>query len=59
LLLPAVSLAVPGLSNLSTFAYLVKKQLSVGDFLSYLITFIIVAFLVFLIVKIAKRSHIL
>jgi len=60
LLLPAIGLVVPGLSNLSTVSYSVGKQMfSVGDFLSYLITFIIVAFVVFLIVKIVKRWHIL
>jgi large conductance mechanosensitive channel len=52
LLLPAIGLAIPGMSNLATaqagpFAY--------GDFLVALITFIIVALLVFLAVKVAKR----
>jgi len=60
LLLPAIGLVVPGLSNLSTITYSVGKQaFSVGDFLSYLITFIIVAFVVFLIVKIVKHWHIM
>jgi len=60
LLLPAIGLVVPGLSNLSTITYAVGKQtFSVGDFLSYLITFIIVAFVVFLIVKIVKHWHIM
>ena len=60
LLLPAIGLVVPGLSNLSSYAVAVGKQnFQLGDFLSYLITFIIVAFVVFLIVKIVKRWHIL
>jgi len=36
-------------------AVLMKQQFGVGDFLVALITFIIVAFVVFLIVKVAKR----
>jgi large conductance mechanosensitive channel len=59
LLLPAIGLAIPGLSNLNTLTTSVMGQkFQVGDFLSYLITFIIVAFVVFLIVKIVKRWHI-
>ena len=60
LLLPAIGLVVPGLSNLSSYSAAVGKQnFLFGDFLSYLITFIIVALVVFLIVKIVKRWHIL
>jgi large conductance mechanosensitive channel len=60
LLLPAIGLAVPGLKNLSSYVVAVGKQsFQLGDFLSYLITFIIVALVVFLIVKIVKRWHIL
>jgi len=54
--MPLIGLAIPGLSNLSTYAATVmKQQFGVGDFLVALITFLIVAFVVFLIVKIAKR----
>ena len=57
--IPAIGLAIPGLSNLSTYAVTVMKQsFGVGDFLAALITFIIVAFIVFLIVKAAKRYNI-
>jgi large conductance mechanosensitive channel len=52
LLLPAIGLAIPGMTNLATamvgpFAY--------GDFLVALITFLIVAFIAFLAVKVAKK----
>jgi large conductance mechanosensitive channel len=57
--MPAIGLAIPGLANLSTLAVTVVKQsFGIGDFLAALITFIIVAFIVFLIVKVAKRWHI-
>ena len=57
--MPAIGLAIPGLANLSTLAVAVLKQsFGIGDFLVALITFIIVAFIVFLIVKIGKRWHI-
>lgn len=52
LLLPAIGLAIPGMDNLAEatvgpFAY--------GDFLVALITFLIVAFIAFLAVKVAKK----
>jgi large conductance mechanosensitive channel len=56
LILPVIGLAVPGLADLSTYKYTVLKQtFSFGDFLVALVTFIIVAFVIFLIVKITKR----
>jgi large conductance mechanosensitive channel len=56
LILPVIGLAVPGLANLSGIIYYVSKQeFQVGDFLVALVTFIIVAFVIFLIVKITKR----
>jgi len=55
-LLPAIGLAIPGMSDLAGYKPMVSSQIfGVGDFLVALITFIIVAFVVFLIVKIAKR----
>jgi len=58
-IMPAIGLAIPGLANLSTLAEIVLKQsFGVGDFLVALITFVIVAFIVFMIVKIGKRWHI-
>jgi large conductance mechanosensitive channel len=56
LIMPTIGLAVPGLENLSTFEVPAANQsFLIGDFLVYLITFIIVAFVIFLIVKITKR----
>ena len=52
LLLPAIGLAIPGMSNLSTYA---AGVFTIGHFLVALITFIIVAFVIFLIVKVAKN----
>ena len=57
-IMPAIGLAIPGLNNLSTYAANVNKQsFGIGDFLVALITFIIVAFVVFLIVKVAAKWH--
>jgi large conductance mechanosensitive channel len=52
LLLPAIGLLIPGMDNLATAAY---GPFTYGDFLVALITFIIVAFIVFLAVKVAKK----
>jgi large conductance mechanosensitive channel len=59
LFLPLIGLAIPGLTNLATYSVAFRsQQFSFGDFLVALITFIIVAIVVFLIVKIGKRWHI-
>lgn len=71
LILPVIGLALPGLGNLSTFKIgipsttfdsegkpptdYVGQVFGVGPFLVALITFIIVAFVIFLIVKITRR----
>jgi large conductance mechanosensitive channel len=52
LLLPAIGLAIPGMSNLAT---LTVGVFQVGDFLVALITFLIVALIVFVAVKVVKR----
>jgi large conductance mechanosensitive channel len=52
LLLPAIGLVIPGIDNLATFTIGV---FGIGQFLVALLTFVIVAFLVFLVVKVAKR----
>ena len=58
-IMPLIGLAIPGSSNLATLGVnFMKQTFGVGDFLIALITFIIVAFVVFLIVKIGKRWHI-
>jgi len=71
LIMPIIGLALPGLGNLATFrigippttfdsegkppADYVGQIFGVGDFLAALITFIIVAFVIFLIVKVTKK----
>jgi len=71
LLLPVIGLAIPGLGNLATWKIWVPSTtldvngnppvgytgqvFGLGDFLVALITFIIVAFVIFLVVKVAKR----
>ena len=56
LIMPIIGLAIPGLGNLATYVVTVMSQaFGIGDFLVALITFIIVAFVVFLLVKITKR----
>jgi large conductance mechanosensitive channel len=56
LIMPIIGLAIPGLENLATIEVPVANQkFLVGDFLVALITFIIVAFVIFLVVKITRR----
>ncbi len=56
LLLPLIGLALPGLGDLATYTSTVGSQVfGIGSFLVALITFIIVAFVIFLIVKVAKK----
>jgi large conductance mechanosensitive channel len=56
LIMPAIGLAIPGLGNLATYTIeLLSQVFGVGDFLVALITFVIVALVVFLIVKITKK----
>ena len=56
LLLPLIGLAIPGLGDLKTLTSTVGNQtFGIGNFLVALITFIIVAFVIFLVVKIAKK----
>jgi large conductance mechanosensitive channel len=56
LLLPAIGLAIPGLSDLSTYSVIVGAQtFGIGNFLAALITFIIVAFVIFIVVKVTKK----
>ena len=53
---PLIGLALPGLGNLAdAFVELNGQKFMYGNFLSALITFIIVAFIAFVIVKVAKR----
>jgi len=56
LLLPAIGLLIPGLDNLVEGTIKIESQIfAYGDFLVALITFILVALLVFVAVKVAKR----
>ena len=59
LLLPSIGLLIPGLSNLADGVVEVgTQQFAYGDFLVAFITFLIVALLVFLAVKVAKRWNV-
>jgi large conductance mechanosensitive channel len=54
--MPLIGLVIPGMDNLATMSVAVgSQQFGVGDFLVALITFIIVALVIFLIVKVAKK----
>ena len=56
LIMPLIGLAIPGLGNLASYIVTVSNQnFGIGDFLVAVITFIIVALVIFLIVKITKR----
>jgi large conductance mechanosensitive channel len=56
LVMPIIGLALPGLGNLATYKITVSSQdFGIGSFLVSLITFIIVAFVIFVLVKITKR----
>jgi large conductance mechanosensitive channel len=56
LLLPVIGLAIPGLVDLASYSYPVDEQVfGIGNFLVALITFIIVAFVIFILVKVTKR----
>jgi large conductance mechanosensitive channel len=56
LIMPVIGLALPGIENLSTMVVTVGSQeFGIGAFLVALITFIIVAFVIFLLVKVTKK----
>jgi large conductance mechanosensitive channel len=58
-IIPLLGLAIPGMSNLATYSVAVLSQsFGIGDFLVALITFIVVALVVFIIVKVAKKLKI-
>ena len=59
LILPIIGIPLSSVGNLTTLQEVFDKQIfGIGDFLVNVITFIIVAFVIFLIVKIAKRYKI-
>ena len=56
LIMPIIGLAVPGLGDLASYIVTFSNQnFGIGDFLVAVITFIIVAFVIFLLVKITKK----
>jgi len=56
LIMPVIGLALPDLGNLATYTVTVFSQdFGIGSFLVALITFIIVAFVIFILVKVTKR----
>jgi len=56
LILPIIGLVIPGLGDLATYEITFAQQIfRVGDFLAALITFIMVAFVIFLIIKITRK----
>jgi len=56
LIIPALGLIIPGMSDLATLTAEVGNQnFTIGAFLVALITFIIVALIAFLVVKVAKK----
>ena len=56
LLMPIIGLAIPGLDNLAGLQYQAGTQIfGIGNFLVAVITFIIVAFVIFILVKVSKR----
>ena len=58
-IIPLLGLIIPGMSDLASFsAKLMSQTFGIGDFLVALITFVIVALVVFIIVKVAKKWHI-
>ena len=55
-IMPLIGLVIPGMDNLATLSVAVgSQQFGVGDFLVALITFIIVAFVIFILVKVTKK----
>ena len=59
LILPVIGIPLSGVGDLTTYTVTFANQIfKIGDFLVALITFIIVALVIFLIVKIAKRYKI-
>jgi large conductance mechanosensitive channel protein len=58
-IIPLIGLAVPGMSDLATFSVTLNNQVfGIGNFIVALITFIIVALIVFIEMKVAKKWNI-
>ena len=54
LILPILQLALPGIANINT---VMVGPFGVGDFANAVLTFVIVALVIFLIVKLSKRAN--
>jgi len=55
-IMPIIGLAIPGLEDLATLEITVSRQkFGIGNFLVALITFVIVAFVIFILVKVTKK----
>ena len=58
-IIPLLGLVIPGMADLATYSVMVLSQVfGIGDFLVALITFVVVALVVFIVVKVAKKWHI-
>jgi large conductance mechanosensitive channel len=56
LIMPLIGLAIPGLANLADYKVAVASQFfTVGHFIAAVITFIIVALVIFILVKVTKK----
>jgi large conductance mechanosensitive channel len=56
LIMPLIGLAIPGLANLADYKVAVASQFfTVGHFITAVITFIIVALVIFVLVKVTKK----
>ncbi|MGD2247020.1 MAG: MscL family protein [Candidatus Methanofastidiosia archaeon] len=56
IIMPVIGLTVPGLENMATLQWTIHQQtFLIGDFVSALIIFVIIAAVIFVLVKITKR----
>jgi large-conductance mechanosensitive channel len=56
MILPVVGLARPGLGEPASYkTTMLSQTFSIGDFLAVLITFVMITFVIFLMVKVTKR----
>jgi len=59
IVMPIIGLVLPGLGNLATYTVTFLNQIfGIGSFIAAIITFIVVALVIFIIVKITKRMGI-
>jgi large conductance mechanosensitive channel len=56
IIMPAIGLTVPGLGNFAAYTVEFNRQnFLIGDFLAALVTFVIVAFVIFMLVKVTRK----